>query len=435
MDQKSQIRDYKTAEKYILSIPKFTTKNSLELTRKFYDFLGRPGEKSKIFHVAGTNGKGSVCAYLHEVLQREGITTGMFTSPHLVTMRERIRVNQGLIEETEFVNIFQKLREEIIRFQVQREEKNYHPAFFELLFFMAMLYFEKRKPQVLILETGMGGRLDATNVVKADKISIITEIGFDHMEYLGDTLEKIAEEKAGIIQPGSRVVYSEKRQETSSVIEKRGRETGALCKSVSKPKNSAISFVDKTIDFSFTSRYYGDIPIQISSVAEYQTENAALALNALEESSLLISKESIREGMRSCFWPARMEEILPGVYLDGAHNEDGIEAFLQTVCRDSCMGKRWIMFSAVADKEFVKMKEMICNSHFFQELYVCCLKNARGLKKEELEQIFFGEKVKMIEGTRECLQEILQLRKEEDMVYIVGSLYLAGEIKEWIEEQ
>lgn len=427
-------KEYRAAEEYILSIPKFTSKNSPKLTRSFYEFLNKPGSKSLIFHVAGTNGKGSVCSYLHSVLTKEGILTGMFTSPHLVTMRERMKVGNEMITKEEFLRYFDKVMAALKIFRSKKGMEQYHPTFFELLFFISMVYFEERNPEVIILETGLGGRLDATNVVKSPKVCVITEIGFDHMEYLGSTLEKIGEEKAGIIHSGCKVVFLKKRQEVTEVIEKRVQQVGALCKSVSKPENPAISFVDKTIDFSFTSRYYGDIPIRLNTVAGYQAENAALALTALEESQIKLTKESMISGIRECFWPARMEEIFPGVFLDGAHNEDGIEAFLKTAALDECKGVRWILFSAVADKEFTKMKEMICSSHLFGQIYVCCLKNARGLKKKELEHIFSGEKVKLIENTKECLEEILRLKKKEDLVYIVGSLYLAGEVKEYMEQ-
>lgn len=421
---------YGQVEEYILSIPKFTTKNTVEDTRDFYQYLGEPGKHAEIFHVAGTNGKGSVCSYINSVLLKEGIPVGMFTSPHLVSMRERIQFQGEWIQESDFIECFETLREKIQEYKRQEEKKNYHPTFFEHLFFMAMLYFENQQSSVIILETGMGGRLDATNMVFARKICVITEIGFDHMEYLGETLEEIAREKAGIIQPGNKVIYSHKRQETSDVIRQKAKEVGGLCKSVTKPVDRKISFVDKTIDFSFTSRYYGYVPIRIRTVAQYQAENAMLALNAIEAMEQQISQKAMQEGMEACLWPARMEEILPKVYLDGAHNEDGIEAFLQTVSLDRCEGHRWVLFSAVADKEFRKMKDMVMGSKLFHHTYVCCIKNARGLKKKELEAIFSGEKVKMIEEAEESLQEIVSLKKEQDKVYIVGSLYLAGEIKE-----
>ena len=424
----NHLMTYHKVEEYILSIPKFTKKNTFETTKHFYQFLGCPGSQSKILHVAGTNGKGSVCAYMNSVLMKEGIRTGMFTSPHLVTMRERMRLQSEWIEEEEFVTIFHVLMKKIKEFQGQ--EEGYHPTFFEILFFMAMIWYEKQRPEVLILETGLGGMLDTTNVIEQPEVCIITGIGYDHMEYLGNTLEEIAGQKAGIIKKGSKVIYSAKRQETDSIIEEKAKEMQVLCKSVTKPENPVFSFVDKKIDFSFYSRYYGYIPIQINTVALYQAENVNLALSALEEANLNIHEKSMTEGILDCLWEARMEEILPHVFLDGAHNEDGIRAFLSTVERDGCRGRRWLLFSAVADKEYMKMKEEVISSGLFCEIYAACLKNLRGIKKEELERIFSKEKVRISDTVREGLQEILSLKKEEDFVYIAGSLYLAGEIKE-----
>ena len=422
--------NYSKIEEYVLNIPKFRKEGSIEQARKFYEFLDKPGKNSIIVHVAGTNGKGSTCAYINSVLTEAGIKTGMFTSPHLVSVRERIRINHNLIFEKEFEACFWKLINWVEKYRV----KNYTPTFYEFLFFMAMLYFEEQKVDVIILETGLGGRLDATNVIDAPKVTVLTEIGKDHMEYLGDTFEKIAEEKAGIIKPGTSVVYSGKRQETSMVIERKVKDEGVLCKCVEKLEKQDYRFVDKKIDFSFFSRYYGYIPIKLNTCAVYQVENALLALNALEDLALGISKEDIQRGMEKCKWEGRMEEILPGVYLDGAHNEDGIEAFLAVVQRDECKGKRWLLFSAVADKEYRNMKEKLMDSGLFS--YVCAapLKNVRGISKVELIDIFNENSVRIADSACDGMREILSLKKENDFVYVTGSLYLVGEIKERIEK-
>ena len=438
-------RTYSEVEEYILNIPKFRAEGSIEKTRKFYEFLGKPGQSASIIHVAGTNGKGSTCAYMNSVLTEAGYKVGMFTSPHLVSVRERIRIGKQLISEQEFVTIYQQLEEKIT--------KEYQPSFYEFLFFMAMLYFEKEKAEIIILETGLGGRLDATNVIDAPKVAVITEIGKDHMEYLGDTFGKIAREKAGIIKSGSCVVYSRNRQESAQVIERKAREMGVLCKSVEKSAKQQYSFVDKKIDFSFLSRYYGVIPMRLSTSAVYQIENAKLALTALEESGIYLTEEAMKQGILNCKWEGRMEEILPNVYVDGAHNEDGIDAFVESVKADGCQGKRWLLFSAVADKEYVVMKEKLMEAGLFSFVYSAPLKNIRGISKKELENIFADNKVKekkykdsdekieagnckviIWENTKDGLRDILSMKKQEDKVYITGSLYLAGEIKAAINE-
>ena len=457
--------NYKQIQEYILNIPKFRKEGSIEQTRKFYEFLGKPGGEGTIVHVAGTNGKGSTCAYMNSVLTEAGYKVGMFTSPHLVSIRERMRINQELISEEDFANCFQELMNciekynnnsdkneyRIINENISRnfnedinknlvhdiiegkgkteQEECYLPTFYEFLFFMAMLYFEEQNVDVIILETGLGGRLDATNVIDAPKVAVITEIGKDHMEYLGNTFEKIAEEKAGIIKTGSVVVYSRNRQESAEVIERKARDKRALCKCVEKLGKQDYRFVDKKIDFSFLSRYYGYIPITLNTSAVYQIENARVALTALEVLGLNISAEAMQKGIEKCKWEGRMEEILPGIYLDGAHNEDGIEAFISSVKMDECRGKRWLLFSAVADKEYKNMKDKLIDSGLFSYVYVAPLKNIRGISKEELENITSGLEVRISDSTCEGLQEIISLKKENDFVYVTGSLYLVGEIK------
>ena len=458
--------NYNQIEEYVLNIPKFRPEGSIEQTRKFYEFLGKPGRSASIIHVAGTNGKGSTCAYMNSVLTEAGVKTGMFTSPHLVNVRERMRINHSLISEQKFVEIYKKLIEFVEIYKQYSEENSdkimgektekkldYIPTFYEFLFFMAMLYFEEQKAEVIILETGLGGRLDATNVIDAPKVAVITEIGMDHMEYLGDTYEKIAKEKAGIIKNGSKIIYCANRQEVAKVMEERAKECQVLCKCVEKCEKHAVRFVDKKIDFSYQSRYYGYIPITVRTCALYQVENAKLALSALEELDMDIPLEAMQKGMEYCKWEGRMEEILPGVFLDGAHNQDGITAFVETVKEDGCQGKRWLLFSAVADKEYENMKETLIESNLFDYVYAAPLKIARGITKEKLEKIFSHnplekgirkEKltehkieyvfpdyvVRIVDRAYEGLEEILALKKEEDFVYVTGSLYLVGEIKE-----
>lgn len=445
MCQKTETLDYKDVEQKILNLPKFHKLSKFETTKQVYQFLGKPGGDTSIVHVAGTNGKGSVCAYMNEVLTKAGYKTGMFTSPHLVSVRERIRCNHELISEEEFAKLYGRLQKKIEVFtggknenvsekekktvKSQAQEKEYIPLFYEVLFFMAMMYFEEKNVDVIILETGLGGRLDATNVIEAPKVAVITEIGMDHMEYLGYTFGSITKEKAGIIKRGSRVVYSPNRQETIQVIEQKAKDLGVLCRSVEKPEKHRVRFVDKKIDFSFFSRYYGYIPIRLNTYAVYQLENASLALAALEEMELEISEEHMQEGIADCTWEGRMEELMPGIYIDGAHNEDGIDAFLSSVSKDGCVGKRWLLFSAVADKEYKLMKEKLINSKLFEYIYASPLNNVRTIHMQELKEIFDNEQVRIVENACEGLQEMIACKRENDFIYAVGSLYLAGEIK------
>lgn len=433
-----QAKNYQQAEEYILSIPRFTKKNTWEQTRDFYEFLGKPGKESKTIHVAGTNGKGSVCAFMASCLKEGGYSVGMFTSPHLVTMRERIRLTGEMIAEEEFMNLFLKLVDKLEEYRSRKEQtvtglgRNYHPTFFEWLFFLAMLYFEEKKPQVLILETGLGGRLDATNVIDAPALCVITSIGLDHMEYLGSTYREIAGEKAGIIKSGSRVIYSAMRQESEEVIERKAAECGCPYRKMEKGVEVRSDLVDKRIDFSFYSRYYGYIPLSLKSKALYQVENISLSLGALEEAGFHFSPVILQKGVEKCKWEGRMEEILPGVFLDGAHNRDGIEAFLESVREDGCEGRRWLLFSVVADKEYEEMKEQVLKSGLFHQIYVAPLKSERGLTQAELEKLFEQYRVFTSHSIPRGLREILSRRGKDDWVYVAGSLYLVGEVKVWL---
>lgn len=427
--RKKEITTYEQAVEYILDVPKFTKKNDMSETVLFLEKLGNPEKELKIIHIAGTNGKGSVCAYLCAVLQEAGFTTGMFSSPHLVDIRERFRISGKMISEEQFLTAFLQVYEKI--------EGEYHPTFFEYLFFMSVLLFKEAKVDYCIMETGLGGRLDATNAVDHKEISIITKIGFDHMEYLGDSLEEIAAEKAGIIREQTPVVYFAGKPEVNTVIE----ETAAKKKSPAIPvkvsRDAICKNTNKSIDFSFHSRYYGYVKLNLSTTALYQAENAALAVNALEAMGLFdkISKEQLNEGMRKAVWEGRMEEVLPDIFVDGAHNEDGIEAFLNTVAQDECKGRRLLLFSVVHDKRFEEMVAKLVKSGLFGMIGTAPLANGRAVALNELETIFEpynNIETNFYKTVEEAFDKMQQLKNENDRLYIVGSLYLVGQIKAYL---
>ena len=452
----SDVKNYEAAVSYCLEIPRFTKKNCMESTKAFYEYLGKPGSRSKIVHVAGTNGKGSVCAFLQSICMQMNKKVGMFTSPHLCDIRERVRINGDWITKEVFLTAFLQLAEELQTFCAENEaQKEYHPSFFEWLFFIGMLCFEKEKPDVILLETGLGGRLDATNCIEAPTLTIITKIGMDHMEFLGETIGAIAGEKAGIIKPGVPVVYLQDKEEADEVIVKKAKTLSSPCILGSKDEVDSIFFHDKRIDFSYKSRYYEYIRFSVGTTAFYQVENAIVAVNAAEElfkDSLIargdlrkqtneslhnadcLSVEVLQKGIAAMQWEGRMEEVLPGVFLDGAHNEDGIEAFLDSVSRDGCRGKRSLLFSAVSDKQYGKMAQMIMDSRLFSQIYTAPIDSARGVKTEELEQIFEGAPhVSHAESPQAALREMLDNRGVDDYLYVAGSLYLIGQLKEWLK--
>lgn len=419
------MRTYAEAEEYILNIPKFAGKHTLEDTKALLNQMNGNKINSRIIHVAGTNGKGSVCAYLRSVLQESGYSVGMFTSPHLETMRERICIGSTMISEDEFVSAFEAVMGIV--------KGKSHPSFFELLFLMAMFYFKEKKPEFIILETGLGGRMDATNCIEKPDVCIITEIGYDHMQYLGNSIEEIAAEKAGIMKAGVPVVFFDKRPESTKVLAEYAKKVQSPTTIIGKDDILNMNINNKSIDFSLHTGYYNYVSLFLDTVAMYQVENAALAVSALEIlEDDKITPDSIRKGLRATYWPGRMEEVLPGVYLDGAHNEDGIEAFLETVEKDGCKGNRFLLFSVVSDKRYDVMIRKITESGLFDKAAIAPLETDRSASRDRLKTIW-GQYVGISCSFHDCVEEaydyLVASKKSTDMIYIAGSIYLIGQVK------
>lgn len=431
-----EINNYENAVSYIMMIPRFSGKNSIEETRLFYEFMKEPGSRASIIHVAGTNGKGSVCAFLNSILGTMGKRVGLFTSPHLVSIEERICVNNQMIEKQEFYDVFCVLRKELFDFRnSDGSVMSYHPSFFEFIFFMAMLYFERQKVDSIILETGLGGRLDATNVIRKAVACIITEIGYDHMEYLGDTLEQIAFEKAGIILEDTPVIFWDKQEETTNIIQKYAIQKNAPCIKVSNENGNLNGIHDKDIDFSYKSRYYEYVRLTCHTKALYQMDNALVALTAVEYTygKEELSEAILKKGISDMSWSGRMEEVLPNVFLDGAHNEDGLTAFLETVKRTSGKGRNYLIFSAVSDKQVGKMIHMIMHSNLFEKVIAVRIDNSRALKREQLTDLFREyTDAEILDLPEAAFEQLLHIKKENDCIYVAGSLYLVGQIKQWV---
>ena len=444
--KKRIITTFEEAEAYINETPRFTTKHSMEDTRAFLHRLGDPDRKMKMIHVAGTNGKGSVCAYLRSILETAGYRVALFTSPHLVDIRERITVSGDLISREDFLRIF------LVVYDALDWEmpETYHPSYFEYLFFMAMLYFEEKNPDFCILETGLGGRLDATNAVSQKSLAVITRIGLDHVEYLGDTLAQIAGEKAGIMAAETPAVIWDTCPETTAVFREKAASLGICAHFVSQKDYSFGKNMNKTIDFSLRTGYYGYISLILRTIAAYQMENAALAVRAIEvlDRGRTVTAEQVQAGVEACFWAGRMEEVLPEVYVDGAHNEDGIRAFLESVAQDGLSARdefvgqdvktrmgRSLLFGAVKDKDCESMVGRLAESGLFDRIAVTCLRTERGVPPKTLEQLFARYPhctVRLYGGVREALISLLSDRQPGERIYAAGSLYLAGEIKELV---
>lgn len=434
---KEEVMNIAQAQNYICDIQKFAKKNTLEHTKKYMELLGNPCKGAKIIHVAGTNGKGSVCNYLRMLLQEHGYSTAMFVSPHLVDMRERILLDGEMVSGEQFMQAFERVK--AAAEQAAECEGLHHPTFFEFLFLMAMLIFDEAKPDYIILETGMGGRLDATNVFEHPVLTVITEIGLDHCLYLGDTKEQIAAEKAGIIKPGVPLVYVNREKSVSDVLSKMAKRCGSKAVAVDKTRISDVNINNKSIDFSYKSSYYSNVSCTLSTKALYQTENALTALFAFEE---LFQKEQIdihkvQKALTKSRWAGRMEEVAEDVYVDGAHNEDGISAFLSSVKMSPDNRRRILLFSVVSDKEYKDMIRRVENAGLFEEYIIAGIADDRGLSGEQIVSCFQtvrAEQIHLCKSVRDAYDTALAL-KGDGVVYIAGSLYLAGEIKALLKEE
>ena len=285
----------------------------------------------------------------------------------------------------------------------------------------------------------MGGRLDATNVFDKPKVTVITEIGFDHCQYLGETKQQIAAEKAGIIKKGVPLVYVEREKNVSEVLEKIADRCGSETFPVDKTRISNVNINHKSIDFSYKSRYYNNVSCTLSTRALYQTENAAVALMAFE---VLFEKEQIdlhkvQSALAKAGWAGRMEEVADDVYVDGAHNEDGITAFLSSVESSPDQRRRILLFSVVSDKEYESMIHRVEQSGLFETYIIAGIADDRGLSGEQIVSCFKAtckEDIHLCESVRVALDTARAL-KGEGVVYVAGSLYLAGEIKALLAEE
>lgn len=428
--------NYEEAVAYIEETPKFTTKNKLSHTKECLERLGNPEKKFKVIHVAGTNGKGSTCAFLTSIFREAGYSCGLFTSPHLVVINERFQINEKNIDNQAFMSAFEKVKalaDELVA------EGNYHPTYFEMLFLMGMVIFAEAGVDYVMLETGLGGRLDATTAVEEPAACVITSISFDHMQYLGNTIAEIAGEKAGIIVPGVPVIYDGNNPEAAKVIRKQAEALGSPYYEVKKENTEILRNTSAGIDFCMENEYYGNTAFSIPFIAGYQVMNAALALKTAEviKNVVNLPKDSVLRGLRETRWQGRMETVLPGVIVDGAHNEDGVEKFVETAEHFQKDYPLTLLFSAVDDKDYTDMIRTVAGRIRFQHVIVTQVGGYRKVPAEQLADIFQKEGclcAESCEDVESSFRRALEYRGKEGMLFCVGSLYLVGEIKAIIQK-
>ena len=424
---------YEEAVQYIEDIPKFTKKNKLEHTRQCLDLLGSPDEGKKIIHVAGTNGKGSVCAFISTMLEAGGYKCGLFTSPHLVKINERFQINEEMVSDETFLEVFCQVKELADSLV---EKGDYHPTYFEFLFLMGMLIFEKEKVDYIVLETGLGGRLDATNSVRNPLACVITSISLDHVEYLGNMIPEIAGEKAGIIKPGVPVVFDGNNPEAAEVIRTRADSLGCPWYEIKEDSQQMKDYTPEGIRFIADSMVYGPTELFIPFIARYQMMNAALALETMGvlKNNHHLEKDDVIRGMKNTRWQGRMETILPGVIVDGAHNEDGIAKFVETVEYFQKDYPITLLFSTVSDKDFRDMIDEICHGLHFSNVITTEIWGSRKQSARELAELFRekGCENVYLEPDPGKAFDMAYAKKGRGLLFVAGSLYLAGEIKDYV---
>lgn len=428
--------NYTEAVDYIETIPKFTVKHPSEHTRELLSRLGNPQEGIKIIHVAGTNGKGSVCAYLNAMLLAGGKKTGLFTSPHLVRINERFQINGEDVSDEQFLNAFLKVEKAAKEYEAEGEG---HPSYFETLFLMGMLIFKEAGVEYLVMETGLGGRLDATNVVEKPLACIITSISRDHTEYLGDTLEAIAGEKAGIIKAGVPVIYDASQPGPASVIAAKAKEMGSPAWPMEPSFYEMKTQSREGITFTFAYPGGEKAELAIPYVAKYQMMNASLAFYTMHilQDVHDIPKNVLAEGLSKIKWPCRMEMAAPGVIIDGAHNEDGIAQFVSTAGYFAKENEITILFTAVADKHYHEMIGEICEGIHPSHVVATQIDGSRVVPAEVLAEDFrkAGCTDVCAEPEIGAAYEKALGKKGSGMLFCVGSLYLAGELKAYLAKR
>lgn len=448
---KEEINGENVAEK-ILSIPRFTReKHDLSILRTYLDRMGNPERGIRVIHVAGTNGKGSVTRMLADLLRLCGARTGCFTSPHLIRMNERITVDGREIDDSELAGCYLRVEE------VRDREGLPQLTFFEILFLIAMLHFAGTGVEYAVLETGLGGRLDATTAVPAE-LYVITQIGMDHEEYLGNTISRVAGEKAGIITGSSPLVYHTGDREADRVIEAKAREMGVrACLNCEEFRVENVGILTSGIDFSVRNDYDEYDHLFLPVRAGYQVDNAVTVIGAA--GFLIPEKEKREKLLRKTFsafsWNARFTEVLPGVYLDGAHNPSAAERLAETVqetvkamaCPEqkeaSCpvrIRKR-LVFGASRDKDMDGVLSRLSGVGW-DEVWLVPYSGERSAEVSRLEEgaraVLTEETVIRIwPGAEAVAEKLLEEIKtgsntgengEKQITVVAGSLYLAGEM-------
>ena len=407
------------------------TKIGLERMQDFMHALGDPQEKLRYVHIAGTNGKGSACVMTQSILTAAGFRTGLYISPHLDQFNERLSIDGQMISDTE-------LRRLAARVRAAAETLGEEPTDFEMITAMAFCWFEEQHCDLVVLEVGMGGRLDATNVISAPEVCAIMHIGLDHTEFLGDTVEKVAAEKAGILKPGADCVLYHQLPGVMEVVQKRFADMNPdAAAHLVTTDPAAFTARTRTIDGQvFDYRKRRNLRIQL--LGNYQMENAMAVLDiidCLQHRGWGISEDAIRAGLSQATWPGRFELLSrkPLLIVDGAHNPNGVEALVDTIRAYFPGQKINFVMGVMKDKDYHTMLRLIAPyaAHFITELPDA----HRALRPEELKseiRTYFDGPVETADSVTAAVKRAMEIAKGTDAITICfGSLYQVADIRNY----
>ena len=415
--------NYKEAIEYIHSVNWIFCNPGLDRVRELCHALGDPQDSLKFIHVAGTNGKGSFCSMLDSVLRAQGYKVGLFTSPYIVEFGERMRVDGENLGDDELC----ALVEEIRPVADKMEDK---PTEFELITAIAFLYFARKKCDYVVLECGLGGRLDATNIIKTPILSVITGIALDHVAILGDTHEKIAAEKAGIIKKDVPLLWCGDHKGAENVIAAQASEIGA---ELIKADRSRLKINEMTLEGTLLD--FGEFKnIKLSLLGSYQPYNAVNVLSAIELLRSLgveISENAVRRGLESVRWRARFEVVCkePLIIADGGHNPEGIDAAVGSIENYFAGGRVMIVTGVMADKDYLYMAKRIAG--IAKKVFCITPDNPRALDAQKYADVFssLGVSAEGCKSVGEAVAHAIEAAKKERLPLVcLGSLYMYSEV-------
>lgn len=419
--------NYDQAIEYIHGTSKFGVKLGLENVKTLLDLMGNPHKKLRYVHVAGTNGKGSTVAFIGSILVESGYRVGIYTSPFIQRFTERIRINNDEISKEDLARIASFVREKV---EIMVSKGFNHPTEFEIVTAIAFQYFFEQDCDIVVLEVGLGGRFDSTNVIDDPLVSVITTISYDHMDILGDTLSKIAFEKAGIIKDGTNVVLYPQADEAERVFEE-------VCKE-KKAKLNKISFdVAKILGFSIDGQefnYKEMKSLRISLLGKHQIKNAVTAIEAvsvLREKGYNITEDSIRKGLLKAKWPGRLEVLCrkPVFIIDGAHNLEGARALTGFLKEYFPQNKIVFIMGILKDKEYLSIIEEVVP--YAKYIITVTPQNKRALPAKELSEIIkrYCNNIVTSDTIEGAVKKSLELTPEDGLICAFGSLYYIGEVR------